>query len=104
MATAQDVIDALTEKTDKGEVSWKVGSWDDDGKPRRWDLEVGDCTFSAFIEQKALRMSNKDKNGTVFGQGEDTERLFELLSYIGERKQSRDELLLEALHCLEGKC
>ena len=94
MATKQDVVDALVEKTEKREFVWKskVDAWDSP-----W---IGDCYFRLKFDGQ-LRVTLKNVGSPTMIEADHTAKLRETIERVhDEYEPSDDEKLNRILACL----
>ena len=102
MATIEDVVSILVERTASGELEWSPQRIVD-GYPEYWSIEVGGCLF-AVHDDEALRVMLPHSRGeeTQIGSGE---AVGPLLAVVREKDITRpigeDEALQAALECLK---
>lgn len=96
MATEQDIIERLTELTESGKISWDMIEGKMPTAWRKFHAEYGKCTFT--LNNPGSVFTN---TGLKIGPNDKGRCLYEQLNKKYKSLPTRDELLKEALQCLE---
>ncbi len=102
MATVEDILKVLIDKTRSGALTW-VPTSDNRGSVGYWmSRPINDCQFMLVLASGTLQVNLKGKWRLIL-EGEKTKPLSDLLAArFGIDELSHDQVLQRALECLTG--
>ena len=103
MATAEDIVRELTEQTKNGQITWDRGPMQPETKESEWwSSRTDKCIFTLFRNLGPRLDVHVGDAYSVVEAGPSVNELNQtVLSMFGITKATKDEILSDALACLQ---